>query len=165
MSDPSYLLAMRNELILHFPPLHELVISRPWLLCYGKYRPSKIKLHVQNTKDEFNLFKSWQIWPFMYALNKFTVNISTSDLTIQYYFIASIITTPDLDPPKPVHLLTLIFAISGLFIKNKSRFLINVIIITNQLKFNYNLRTLSTRCWNTKGVRSFSGADKTPKTL
>lgn len=91
MSDPSYLLAMRNELILHFPPLHELVISRPWLLCYGKYRPSKIKLHVQNTKDEIYLFISWQIWPFMYALNKFPVNISTSDLTIQYYFIASII--------------------------------------------------------------------------
>lgn len=34
-------------------------------------------------------------------------------------------TTGDLGPPKPVHHLTLIVAIAGLFIKNKSRILIN----------------------------------------
>ena len=40
--------------------------------------------------------------------------------------------TPDFDPPKRVHHLTLIFAISGLFIENESRFLINFTIITDQ---------------------------------
>lgn len=50
---------------------------------------------------------------------------------------------PDLDPPKRVHNLTLIFAISGLFIENESRFLINFTIITYQLKFSCTLRTSS----------------------
>lgn len=41
---------------------------------------------------------------------------------------------PDLDPPKRVHNLTLIFAISGYDMENESRFLINFIINTSKFK-------------------------------
>lgn len=43
----------------------------------------------------------------------------------------------DLDPPKRVHHLALMFAISSGFIENESRFLINFTITTNQVQFNY----------------------------
>lgn len=51
-------------------------------------------------------------------------------------------TPTDLDPPKRVYNLTLIFAISDWFIENESSFfLINFTIITSQVKFNDNSRT------------------------
>lgn len=49
----------------------------------------------------------------------------------------------DLDSPKLVHHLTLIFAISDLFLEIERRFLINFTIITYQLKFKYTLGTSS----------------------
>lgn len=58
--------------------------------------------------------------------------------------------TPDLDLPKRVHHLSLIYAIF--------RLLINFTIITYKVIFNYNLRTSSHTCWHTKGLSRCSGA-------
>lgn len=61
----------------------------------------------------------------MYTLDKIPVNIFTSYLIIQYYLFQVfdlMQTTPDLDPTKRVHRLTIIFYISNLFIENESRF-------------------------------------------
>lgn len=52
-------------------------------------------------------------------------------------------TPTDLDPPKHVHNLVLIFAFSVCFIENKSRFLIHF-FKNYQIKLNYSLRTLYT---------------------
>lgn len=49
----------------------------------------------------------------------------------------------DFDLPKRVYYLALIFAISGRFIENKSRFLNNFTFITYQVKFIYSLRASS----------------------
>lgn len=77
--------------------------------------------------DLFHLLNICQIIILIYYLKGLTVNIFTIYVIIQYSFIANIYlieTIPCLDPPKRVNPHTLIFAISALFIENKSRFLI-----------------------------------------
>lgn len=52
-------------------------------------------------------------------------------------------TPTDLDPTKRVHHLTLIFAILGWYIENKSRFFTKFRIITYQLNISYSLPIIS----------------------
>lgn len=52
----------------------------------------------------------------------------------------------DLDPQKQVRHPTLIFAITGWFIKNGSWLWNNFTLFTYQVKFNYSLRTSSYTC-------------------
>lgn len=73
--------------------------------------------------DLFHLLNICQIIILIYYLKWLTVNIFTIYVIIQYSFIANIYlieTIPCLDPPKRVNPHTLIFAISALFIENKS---------------------------------------------
>lgn len=51
------------------------------------------------------------------------------------------LTTTDFDPIKRVHQLTAIFEISGFFMENENKFLINFLIITHRVKFIHSLRT------------------------
>lgn len=62
----------------------------------------------------------------------------------------------ELDPPKHVHHLAFIFAFQDDLSKMKVVF--NFLwLITDQVKFNYSLETLSYTSWNIKGVSSKSG--------
>lgn len=62
------------------------------------------------------------------------------------------------DPPKRVHRLTLIFAISGLLIENNSRFLFNFTTITYQLKNSVIPQGHHHACENTKIVSMYFGS-------
>lgn len=122
-----------------------------------------IKTKIAHPRNELaQLINICQILTYTFTLNRLPVNVFTLCIIIKYYFIAGIYfeaTTPDLDPPNRAKHISPIFAISGLFIKIKSRFLIYFTILTYKVKFNYSLRTSSHTCLNTKGVSSYFGSD------
>lgn len=109
-------------------------------------------------------FTSWILYAITIrcTLNpsKFLKNILTLYIIIQYYYyfitlqVYILMLTPiALDPPSYSP-----FAISSWFLKNENKFLINLTIITYQVKLNYSSRTSNNTYWNIKGVSSYSDA-------